>query len=157
MLSILSGQQNDPQMSEPKWIIQALNFRIYAWFFKIQSLTTCQMLEMGWDRKKTAVYRMQKGKKNHLAEHQLQISNSDKMGAHGPGPILTRGKMVKGKERNIGFPPENHARCPEISVLVSRVFKILLVRCSPASITHIRTCTHTTTAYLAQPVTPINS
>lgn len=34
MLSIFGGQQNDPQMPESKWIIQELNFRIYAWFFK---------------------------------------------------------------------------------------------------------------------------
>lgn len=41
---------------------------------------------------------MQKRKNNNLAEHQLQISNSDKMGAHSPGSILTGGKMVKGKK-----------------------------------------------------------
>lgn len=47
-----------------------------------------------------------KKKKNHLAEHQLQISNLAKMGAHSPGSILTGGKMVKVKERNIRFSSE---------------------------------------------------
>lgn len=50
VLSIFGGQQNDPQMPESKWIIQALNFRVDAWFFKIVSPTTCQMLGMGWGK-----------------------------------------------------------------------------------------------------------
>ena len=105
VLSIFGGQQNDPQMPESKWIIQALNFRVDAWFFKIGSPTTCQMLGMGWGRRKTAMYKMwnAKRKQRHLAEHQFQIFSSAKMGTHRPGSIVARGNMVQGKERSIHF------------------------------------------------------